>query len=720
MKLRAHASGPPEDSLAMRVVVAFAVEVGILAVVSRGAVDPAVGIVSAVLAPAAYAFSYVRRRRSGVVVKLLLAAGLFVALGQFLDHARVVRTVDEARVPLATLFLWVQVLHAFDVPRRRDLAFSMVSSTTLIAAAGVLALTTGFVWYLLAWAALAGTWLRLSARPRPDQVAEPLSIRHVRTRRRQRLAGVRSGSLAWVAALAAGAAVFMVMPHVPASLVRTPPFSLGDRAPSAAPDDAIGNPGLPPAGSDGVVDFAPDGYPGFSDAMDLRARGQLSDQIAFRVRASRPALWRAEAFDTFDGRVWTASSDRLRPVSAWDLVDGLSVPPGRLDVSLAPTYATRLVQTFYIDTPQPNVLFGAARVDTVYFPAGGLRVSEDGSIRSPILLDQGLVYSVESEIPSIEPDLLRRLPAPRTDARALRPYLQLPADLPARDVELARSIVAGARSEFDATMAVQSWLQQHTTYDLTVPREPDGVDAVDHFLFDTRRGFCEHIASAMAVLLRASSIPTRVVTGYGPGERNPLTGYFEVRQSDAHAWVEVYYPGAGWLPYDPTFGVPAAQQSWGSWFVAPQLLAMIGRSIAHAVPRPVKAVVAATGRMVAAVTAGRVLVWIAAVSALALGILARRRRRERRQPLDAIGAAFEELVAALADSGHHRHPSETPSELIAGLDSDDVVPEVRSLAETVVRIFERQRFARPHQRPSAEDVERARAASARACALVGR
>ena len=149
----------------MRIVVAIAVEVGILAVVLQGGVEPTVAGAALVLAPAGCAFSYTRRRRSGIVIKVILAAGLLLALDWFIGRVRFATTIDQARIPLASLFVWVQVLHSFDVPRRRDLAFSMVSSTTLIAAAGAIALTTSFVWILLVWAALAAAWLWLSARP---------------------------------------------------------------------------------------------------------------------------------------------------------------------------------------------------------------------------------------------------------------------------------------------------------------------------------------------------------------------------------------------------------------------------------------------------------------------------------------------------------------------------------------------------------------------------
>ena len=163
----------PEDGVAIRVVVAVAVELGIVALMAQGAVGAATGVAALALAPLGYWFSFHRRNDSAVLVKIVISVALLAALGQFLRAAREAASVDQVREPLATLFLWVQVLHAFDVPRRRDLAFSMVSSTTLIAAAGAVALATSFVWYLLGWAVLAAAWLWLSTHPRPDEVGHP-------------------------------------------------------------------------------------------------------------------------------------------------------------------------------------------------------------------------------------------------------------------------------------------------------------------------------------------------------------------------------------------------------------------------------------------------------------------------------------------------------------------------------------------------------------------
>ena len=702
---------PPEDSIAMRVVVALAVELGIWAVVTRAAVAPSTAAAALVLAPAGYLLSYHRRYRSNLLIKAGLVIGLLVAMDLFVRTVSTAQTVDAARMPLAALFLWVQVLHAFDVPRRRDLAFSMVSSTTLVAAAAVLSLTTGFAGILLVWAALSAAWLWLSAQPRPDEMTAPVSVRRIAAVRPPRLAAARSAGSAGVAAIVLGGLLFLAMPRLPSTLTHTPPFTLGNRTPTPAGGD-VTNPGLPQADVDGIVDFGALGYPGFSDAMDLRARGSLSDEVVFRVRADQPELWRAEAFDRYDGSVWTSTDKQLDPL----VID----PTGAAEIPvspLPPSLTDEVVQTFYIAQPQPNVLFAAARPNMVYFPSGGLRIDRDGSIRSPILLDEGMVYSVVSQVPRIPAAALATVPLPPV-TRHLESYLELPADLPQRDRDLAARITAGSTGEEDAVERVQAWLRANTRYDLTVPREPPGVDAVDHFLFDTRRGFCEHIASAMAILLRAEGVPTRIVTGYGPGDRNPLTGYWEVRQSDAHAWVEVYYPNAGWLPYDPTFGVPEAETAAGS-LVGQEVIAAIQRLARQHVPAPLRrAAVAAEHAVVSATHAIRsasvVLAVVAAAGIAVVELLRRRRRRRPPRPPDAAGRAFEDLLTVLEAAGHVRSPARTPAEVLEVVRRDARFDaEAVEQSRLVVRTFELARFAPPDVRPGVEDQGRAVAAAAR-------
>jgi hypothetical protein len=268
-------------------------------------------------------------------------------------------------------------------------------------------------------------------------------------------------------------------------------------------------------------------------------------------------------------------------------------------------------------------------------------------------------------------------------------------------------------------MAVQSWLRANTRYDLTVPREPPGVDAVDHFLFDTRRGFCEHIASAMAVLLRAEGIPTRIVTGYGPGERNPFTGYDDVRYSDAHAWVEVLYPGLGWLPYDPTFGVPVVPGGWGSP-VGAGLVSWVTGEIGAAVPVGVRtAVGSAAHRVTAVFGAGRgsaIPIGAAALAAAGLVLWVRRRRVRAKPPppVDLFDVAYDELLAGLSAAGHPPDPARTPDEVLAEVLADPrLAGDLSAHTEDVVTAVRRARFARPADRPADTDATRALAAASR-------
>ncbi|MGH2597604.1 MAG: transglutaminase TgpA family protein [Actinomycetota bacterium] len=717
-------AGPPEDSVAMRVVVAAAVEIAILAVVAQGGVNGSAAVLPLMMAPAGYLFSHKQRYHSNITTKVLLSVGLLAAFVAFLQSVKLAGSVDQARVPLASLFLWVQVLHAFDVPRRRDLSFSMISSVILMAEAGALSLSSSFALFVLPWAILAGGWLFLSSRPRAGTMSEPVAVRRRSPAHGGLAAPLRSAVWAGSAVLLASAVVFMGIPRLPGTLVRSLPFSLGGPAANVA-DFAGGveNPSLPSQGGDGVVDFAPNAYPGFSDVVDLRARGHLSDQVAFRVRAPQAALWRAEGFDTFDGTQWTISDRTTESlVTQWGDGPNAVVLPSDLSGMIGPVPTVHVTQTFYIDTPQPNVLFAAAVPEQIYFPSGGLKVDHFGSIRSPVLLDSGLIYSVVSEIPVTDGRTLR-LANPQELSSVDPAYLQLPSELPDRVGELARSVTAGLTNEYDRVQALQSWIHRNTTYDLNVPRDPAGVDAVDHFLFVTRTGFCEQIASSLAIMLRTIGIPTRLVTGYGPGERNPLTGYFEVRQSDAHAWVEVYYPGIGWVPYDPTFGVPEAAPHPSSRFIGGEVLAAVGRFLSTAVPEPVKELFRNTGHGIGIVLGGlhgvRSLP-VLGVLGLPLWALVVRRRRGSRLPTQPVALrAYLDLTQALASLGHPLTEQATPREYLRRVSADPAIERaVVAEAEVVVATLERDRFS---GRPAADaDLARSRAAVKRVRDLVAR
>ncbi len=141
-------------------------------------------------------------------------------------------------------------------------------------------------------------------------------------------------------------------------------------------------------------------------------------------------------------------------------------------------------------------------------------------------------------------------------------YLQLPG-LDPRIRQLAAQITGPASSSYDKAVEVERYLKTHYGYTLQLPRSPV-ADPLANFLFERKQGHCEYFASSMAVMLRTLRIPSRVVNGFRSDEFNDLTGNYVVRAKNAHAWVEAYFPGYGWVTFDPTpGGAIGSPQGWG-------------------------------------------------------------------------------------------------------------------------------------------------------------
>ena len=130
-------------------------------------------------------------------------------------------------------------------------------------------------------------------------------------------------------------------------------------------------------------------------------------------------------------------------------------------------------------------------------------------------------------------------------------YLQLPDNLSPEIMALAQRISAQARTPYDKADAVTQYLRSHITYSSTFVNPPKGQDVLDWFLFDLKKGFCNYYASAEVILLRSLGIPARMVVGFAQGEFS-APNIYEVREQDEHAWPEVYFPGFGWVEFEPT------------------------------------------------------------------------------------------------------------------------------------------------------------------------
>lgn len=272
---------------------------------------------------------------------------------------------------------------------------------------------------------------------------------------------------------------------------------------------------------------------GLSDTMSPGSISQLSlsDAIAFRVRfeqtpPEKPELyWRGPVLTKFDGRTWTMTRprifNRIRPRPAGERVAyEVTLEPHARHWLFALEFPTRLAPSSMIGDDWQ--MFSTRPIRTRF------RYAMTSDLALPIGLDE-------------EPEGLRQATElPRGfNPRARVLASELRAKYP-RDGELVQRMLAIYRKE-------------EFVYTLSPP--PLGRDSVDDFLFNTRRGFCEHYASSFVFVIRAAGIPARVVTGYQGGEINPVDGYLEVRQLDAHAWAEVWLKDQGWVRIDPTAAI---------------------------------------------------------------------------------------------------------------------------------------------------------------------
>jgi transglutaminase-like putative cysteine protease len=289
---------------------------------------------------------------------------------------------------------------------------------------------------------------------------------------------------------------------------------------------------------------------GFSDSVELGQIGKLKQSSSIVMHAQRvegPPFsvlkWRGGAMDGFDGTRWFKQDRTRRNIRPENSTYILRSEPARgelvtYDILLEPLATT--------------TLFAPHQVRQIYGKRiPGIEVDHDGALHARYQRSDRLQYQVQSEIfkdipaeerVETEPDLPENLKAV---------YLQLPGNLDPRIRRLAEEITSGVQSPLEKARRVETHLGRNFEYTLQLTWNP-GADPLGAFLFEAKSGHCEYFASSMAILLRAAGVPTRIVNGFLMGEYNPVGNAYIVRQSDAHAWVEVYLPGSGWTEFDPT------------------------------------------------------------------------------------------------------------------------------------------------------------------------
>ncbi|HKW60616.1 MAG TPA: transglutaminaseTgpA domain-containing protein [Candidatus Dormibacteraeota bacterium] len=619
-RLRPLPPSPIEHSAGARAAVYLAFVVATAAVMWYGQ-DYVIPVLGIVIAFVGHTNSYVDRERKRQFWSQVILAGLvFGALFYLLADSSL--ALFGGVLPQANFAILLVAITSFDLKTRRNCYSSMWISLAVLYLAAVYAWDYVFAVFLALWALMLLLFWTAShlRRVGADFALPEWNFRDM-----------------LIGALILGIALFVLVPQ-PSGVAVSPLVVSLPNFTSFRGD--MENPALP------LVQLNGDPS-GASNSVDLHFRGRLGDSPVMYVRTGAPAYWRGLVFDTYRDGAWSASIREYREMQPY--VPTRFLPPAPRD------NLGTFVQTFRVLRPLPGVINAAYPIASLYAPVAALREDAYGTFHTPDLLRPGQTYSVVSYLPNLNAGVLR------TDAQLDRlpdnavAYLDR-GGLSRQAIRLAADVVRDQPTYYDRVMAITTYLQQNYAYNLNLPPVPAGLDPVDWFLFDAKTGYCEQFATAATLLLRSVGIPARLATGYATGDYDSVLNQAVVREHDAHAWVEVWFPHHGWVPVDPTPGVSplAATRFPDHW---------AGSGVARLIPHlEIGAPMTALGSLgVLGVLPGALVV--ALLVTLTYAWLRRRARRPRRpKPLrgeSELLRLYERLQRRL---GRRRAAAETPLE----------------------------------------------------------
>lgn len=348
----------------------------------------------------------------------------------------------------------------------------------------------------------------------------------------------------------------------------------------------------------------------FGSVLPLKGSIVLGEQIALTVESAQPGYWRGKSYDIYTSQGWISSEHIIRPLSEVSTAVAADKPKGsqytqkisvefNTDIIFSAGTPMGSVPDTLAEMPAPSTYdFSLANAATTGLPpsvkalAAAVQAAQgnrsrvtDGDVRAlmPESLTLQRVRRENNQITGlrvaareIAPDVIALHPAGDPQATyeitsifpfgsedqlraagTLYPewvtsrHIALPSSLPERVRQLSRDITKDAPTPYDKAMAIETYLRG-IEYTTNIEAPPFGADAVDHFLFTLNKGYSEYFASAMTVMLRASGVPARVAIGYATGDFDEETQRYVVREKQAHGWVEAYFPGYGWMPFEPT------------------------------------------------------------------------------------------------------------------------------------------------------------------------
>jgi len=435
------------------------------------------------------------------------------------------------------LMLFATFVRLYSAKTTRDYLFLTMMGFTSMLAAAILTVDTVFLAFFFIFLGLAvSTFVALEMwRSAQGTVTRPMETGTSAANEMHNALGITSVGIA-LGSLAVGAVIFLILPR----------FSGGYMSGLNMQSTMI---------------------TGFSDDVELGELGEIkkNTMVVMRVTvdggfvAAHGVHWRGVALTKFDGKRWY--NDLHEPTTLTSPEEGGWYHLHSEDVH-APKTGRPIHYKVLLEPIGSTALFFANEAQSVrgHFIDDAGRVPF-GQRRTYLLQDfTGSVFNPYHSYTRMEYEANSVLPAPPTAAvreagsdypPAIRDtYLQLPS-LDSRIPELARQITARDNTPYDKARSIEDYLRSHYGYTLDLSGTPQ-ADPLAYFLFQKRAGHCEYFAAAMTVMLRTLDIPSRYINGFQTGEYNDIAGDLVVRASDAHSWVEAYFPGFGWLTFDPT------------------------------------------------------------------------------------------------------------------------------------------------------------------------
>jgi len=559
---------PVEDSLSLRVLVLGLVIIGTVAV--DIAADTTFSFWAAPLSGAGSVWSYRYRRNPNVPVKFCIAIGMLIGLGAF--FGRLIGELNDTRLALAELLIQLQILHGFDMPRRKDLGYSIVIGLILLGVAATLSQTLAFAPVLLLFLAIALPTLVLNYRSQLG--LDQSKVKREKAKETQLVSKLPFYFLLFTLVLGLGLGIFAVLPRFPGYQLRTFPVSSPIEVKGGFTGKSIINPGYVRQGN---ADNQGDGrgesqtgqpgklndsfYYGFNSKINQNLRGSMTSKVVMRVRSQAEGFWRVLAFDHYTGKGWEISRN--------DDVTTLKRSPWSYQIYLSPpatvAQTREVVQTYTVVEDLPNLIPAMSHPKEIYFPTPIIAVDKENGLRAPVALSKDLTYTVISDVPYRDRTLLGKATT-EYPQHIRKYYLQIPSETAPKVRKLTEEILANYSRDnvsrvsktLDSNYEKALYLAQYLKQRYSIPKNPfefpsldETEDLVEAFLFKHQGGYPDHFSTVLTVMLRSIGIPARLVAGFSPGEFNPFTGMYVVRNTDAYAMTEVYFPKYGWFAFDP-------------------------------------------------------------------------------------------------------------------------------------------------------------------------